>query len=77
MDAIAWLVISIVGYSLAGILLIKTIFMYFKMNIPAIIGDLTGKTAEKQIQQIREQNAKTGNKRYKPNVFNVKRITCF
>ena len=73
MDAIAWLVISIVGYSLAGILLIITIFMYFKMNIPAIIGDLTGKTAEKQIQQIREQNAKTGNKRYKPNVFNVER----
>jgi len=73
MDATAWLVISIVGYSLAGILFIISVFMFFKMNIMAIIGDLTGKTAEKQIQLMREQNAKTGNKLHKPSVFNVER----
>ena len=73
MDATAWLVISIVGYSLAGILFIISVFMFFKMNIMAIIGDLTGKTAEKQIQLMREQNAKTGDKRHKPSVFNVDR----
>ncbi|WP_223592672.1 hypothetical protein [Neobacillus bataviensis] len=67
MDAIAWLRISIVGYSLGGVLLIVSIFMFLKMNIPAIIGDLTGRTAARKIQEIREQN--TGNKRHTPKAF--------
>lgn len=69
MDAAAWLTISIIGYSLAGILLIVTIFLFFKMNIRAIIGDLTGRTAARQIQEIREQNKMTGTKRPQPNVL--------
>nr|WP_263324556.1 hypothetical protein [Neobacillus sp. Marseille-Q6967] len=73
MDAAAWLTISIVGFSLAGVLLITATFMFFKMNIPAIIGDLTGKTAARQIQEIREQNKLTGNKRHLPDALNVVR----
>ncbi|WHZ02750.1 hypothetical protein QNH48_28165 [Neobacillus sp. YX16] len=75
MDATTWLIISIVGYSLAGILLIVVVFMFFKMNIPAIIGDLNGKTAARQIQEIREKNKLTGNKQHRPSTFNVERGT--
>ena len=75
MDATTWYLISIVGYSLAGVLLIVVIFMFFKMNIPAIIGDLNGKTAARQIQEIREQNQRTGNKQHRPSTFNVGRGT--
>ncbi len=73
MEANTWFSISIVGYSLAGVLLVVAIILFFKMNIRAIIGDLTGKTAARQIQEIREQNTKSGNKRYKPNAFNIDR----
>lgn len=75
MDATTWLIISIAGYSLAGVLLIVVIFMFFKMNIPAIIGDLNGKTAARQIQEIREKNKLTGNKQHRPSTFNVERGT--
>ncbi|SDM85240.1 hypothetical protein [Bacillus sp. OK048] len=75
MSATTWLMISIVGYSLAAVLLIVVIFMFFKMNIPAIIGDLNGKTAARQIQKIREQNQLTGNKHHRPSAFNVERGT--
>ncbi|WP_251548766.1 hypothetical protein [Neobacillus muris] len=55
MDATAWLTVSIIGYSLAGVLMAVTIFLFIKMKIPALIGELTGRTAAKQIQAIREQ----------------------
>lgn len=73
MDATTWHTISIVAYSLAGVLLAAAIFLYFKLNIPAIIGDLTGRTAARQIQEIREQNQLTGHKLHQPNLFNVQR----
>jgi len=75
MDASTWYLISIVGYSLAGVLLIVVVLMFFKMNIPAIIGDLNGKTAARQIQEIREKNKLTGNKQHRPSTFNVERGT--
>jgi hypothetical protein len=73
MDATTWHTISIVAYSLAGVLLAAAIFLYFKLNVRAIIGDLTGRTAARQIQEIREQNQLTGNKLHQPNLFNVQR----
>jgi hypothetical protein len=72
-DAFTWQIISIAGYSLAGVLLVAAVFLFFKMNVPAIIGDLTGRTAARQIQEIRERNQLTGHKRFKPDVFNVER----
>ncbi|WP_338470822.1 hypothetical protein R4Z10_18910 [Niallia sp. XMNu-256] len=73
MDAQTWQLISIIGYSLAGLLFIIAITMFFKMSIWSIIGDLTGRTAAKQIQEIRERNSKAGNKRYQPSAFNLER----
>ena len=37
MSATTWMIIAIVGFSLAGIAFIAAIFMFIKMNIPAII----------------------------------------
>lgn len=54
MDAQIWFTLSIVGYSLGGLLLIVAIVMFYKMGILSIYNDLTGKTAERKIREIRE-----------------------
>ena len=53
MSANAWLIISVVGFSLAGILLVVAAVLFFILHIPALIGELNGKTAMKQIENIR------------------------
>lgn len=73
MSAGLWFIIAIIGFSLAGVLFITAIFMFIKMNIPAIIGDLTGRTAAKQIEKMRQLNAETGDKSHRPDAFNLKR----
>ncbi|MBS4212972.1 hypothetical protein [Neobacillus rhizophilus] len=73
MGAAAWQIISIAGYSLAAVLLIVAVFLFFKMNILAIIGDLSGRTAARQIEEIRERNKMTGSKRHQPDAFNLDR----
>lgn len=73
MGATAWQIISIVGYSLAAVLFIVAVVLFFKMNILAIIGDLSGRTAARQIEEIRERNKMTGSKRHQPDAFNLDR----
>ena len=51
--------ISIAAFICSGILFTLAVFLYFKMDVRAIVDDLSGKTAEKQIRQLREQNRKT------------------
>ncbi|MDO4524982.1 MAG: hypothetical protein Q4B61_06585 [Bacteroidales bacterium] len=45
------------------------------MNIPAIIGDLTGKTVAREIKAMRESNASSGDKRFRPSAVNLERGT--
>lgn len=75
MSAMAWLIIAIVGFSLAGIALIAAVILFIKMNIPAIIGDLTGKTVAREIKAMRESNASSGDKRFRPSAVNLERGT--
>jgi hypothetical protein len=75
MDATVWRMISIIGYFLSGVFFVAAIILFFKMNIRAIIGDLTGITAARQIQEIRERNLMTGHQRYKPAAFQLERGT--
>ena len=75
MSAMAWLIIAIVGFSLAGIALVAAVIMFIKMNIPAIIGDLTGKTVAREIKAMRESNASSGDKRFRPSAVNLERGT--
>ena len=56
MSAQTWLIIAIVGFTLSAIALVVAVFMYIKMNIPAVIGDLTGKTVAREIKAMREAN---------------------
>ena len=75
MSATVWFIIAIVGFSFAGILLITAVFMFIKMNIPAVIGDLTGKTVAREIKAMRDANVLSGDKRFRPSKVNLERGT--
>ena len=46
-----------VGMGLAGVGFLLTIILFFVLNIPAVIGELTGHTERKAIENIRNRNA--------------------
>lgn len=73
MSATTWFIIAIVGFSLSGIALVAAVFMLIKMNIPAVIGDLTGKTVAREIQAMRDTNASSGNKLHRSSSVNANR----
>ncbi|HBM98599.1 MAG TPA: hypothetical protein DD413_04165 [Ruminococcus sp.] len=75
MSATTWFIIAIVGFSLSGIALAAAIFMFIKMNIPAIIGDLTGKTVVREIKAMREANISSGDKRFRLSKVNLEQGT--
>lgn len=63
MSASIFQTISIVGFVMAGILVIIAVICFLKFDIPAVIGELSGKTAEKQVKEIREATKKAVAKR--------------
>ena len=68
--------LNLIAYILlgaGGLFLILTILLFIRFNIIAIINDLTGRTARKQIELIRNENIKSGDKKYKPSPLNTKR----
>lgn len=56
MSAEIWFIISIVGFSLAAAALIAAVILFIKLNIPAVIGDLTGRTVAREIKAMKETN---------------------
>ena len=60
MSAQMWFIIAIVGFSLAGVALVAAVFMFFKLNIPAVIGDLSGKTVAREIKAMRSASLAAG-----------------
>ena len=52
------------GAILAGVMLALAAFLFFFLDIRAVIGDLTGRTARKAIQDIKEQNENHGKTGY-------------
>lgn len=58
---------------LAVIMLLITIILFFALKIPAVIGDLSGATARKAIENIRNQNESTGEKEHSPSAVNRER----
>lgn len=60
MRADTWYVISLVGYFAALIGLIVTAVLYFKLDIPDVLGDLTGRTVAKEIKSMRENRNRKG-----------------
>ena len=59
-------IISIVAFSLAGVGLIVSVLIWIKFDIWGIIGDLSGRTARKSIEQMRAENEKSGKKSFRP-----------
>ncbi len=56
MSAEQFQTMSIIAFVCMAIFLIAAAIMFFVFDIPAIIGEISGKTAAKQVAQIREQN---------------------
>lgn len=59
--------------ALSGILLIVSILLFILLRIPKVIGDLSGATARKAIENIRSQNESSGDKLYKTSAVNKQR----
>ena len=54
--------LSIVFFVVGGVCFALAVFFWFFFKIPGVIGDLTGKTARKNIAKIREENEKKSNR---------------
>lgn len=75
MSANTWFVIAVVGFSLSGAALIAAIILFIRLDIPAIIGDLTGRTVAREIKAMRDANASSGDKRFRSSAVNLQRGT--
>ncbi len=65
--------IFIIGLALCCVMFLVSVVLFFVLNISKIISDLSGRTAKKAIQNIREQNEKTGHKTYQVSQVNRER----
>ncbi len=65
--------IFIISAILCGIMVVVSVLLFIALKIPKVIGDLTGSTARKAIEDIRNQNESTGNKTYKSSMVNKER----
>lgn len=62
--------IFLIAAILCGIMFAVSIILFFTLRVPSIIGDLSGSTARKAIQDIREKNEMSGDKTYKTSAVN-------
>lgn len=65
--------LSLALYIVAGVLFLVGIALFFLLDVPKLYGDVSGRTAKKAIEAIRQQNESTGNKAYKPSAVNAER----
>lgn len=66
-------IVALVCFIISGVFFVLSVVLFFVLDMIKVIGDLTGHTAKREIENIRSQNQKTGNKAYKPSVVNSKR----
>lgn len=55
------------------VMLAVSIILFITFKIPKVLGDITGITAKKAVNVIREQNKQSGDKVYKPSSVNAAR----
>ena len=58
---------------LCGAMIVTSILLFILLKIPKVIGDLTGRTARKAIENIRNQNESYGDKTYRSSLVNQER----
>lgn len=61
MNADTLQLVSIIAFSIAGVLTLIAVYLFFKMDVRGIIDDLSGKSAERQIMAMREENNRQKN----------------
>lgn len=66
MDATVYQVISMVGFGLAALFLLIAMILFFAFDVVALYGEVSGKTADKQVREIRENNKKAISRRREP-----------
>lgn len=65
--------ISTIAFVVAGISFVLAAFFWFFFKIPTVIGDLSGRTAQKSIARMRASNERMGGKGYKSSTTNANR----
>lgn len=65
--------LSLVSFIIAGVLFLIGVALFFLLDVPKLYGDISGRTAKKTIEAIRQQNESSGNKVYKPSAVNAER----
>ena len=63
-------ILSRVLLGVGALLFVVCIILFFKLNIPEVVGYLSGHTAQKAIQKIREDNERVGSAIYKSSRLN-------
>lgn len=58
---------------LCGLMFVVSVLLFILLKIPKVIGDLSGVTAKKAIENIRNQNESSGDKTYKSSHVNKER----
>lgn len=56
MSAEGFEIIAVAGYGVAVLCLLGAVIWFFLMDIPSVLGELSGRTAEREVRRIREQN---------------------
>ncbi len=65
--------ISLISFIAAGVFLIIALFLFIYLKIPRVIGDLSGRTARRNIAKLRSENEKGGAKSFRPSKVNMER----
>lgn len=65
--------VSVISFVGAGVFVVVAIALWFVFKIPSVMGDLSGRTARKSIEKMRQNNEKTGSKSYKASKKNLER----
>ena len=65
--------ISLISFIAAGVFFVLAVVFWIVFHIPSVIGDLSGRNAKKNLNAIRLNNEKTGNKAYRPSKTNLER----
>lgn len=73
MDVSTLQTLSTVFFVLAGVLFVVACILFFYFDVIHLIGDVTGSTARKAIEDIRKGNEISGDKAYKPSAVNKSR----
>ena len=56
-----------------GVFFVIAVILFFALKIPKVISDLSGRTARKAIENIRQQNERSGDKSYQSSAVNLER----